>query len=71
MPYNVIYGNAGILMADSSSPNVYSLTATVTVEIEGRPMVFSGGGEDLERDVPPAFLSLTEPLSPEEPQEQA
>lgn len=56
-----IYSSAAIMW--HPSPRVYAIRAHVILEINGHPVVFSGGGGSVEEDALPAFLSLLEPLS--------
>jgi hypothetical protein len=46
------------------SPSVFSLRASIVLEVNGRPVVFSGGGSSISDSTPPAYLSLQEPLEP-------
>jgi hypothetical protein len=49
-------------VAWDKSPLVVFLTAYVIFEVNGRPVTFGGGGQSLEGDFPPAFISFMEPL---------
>jgi hypothetical protein len=60
------YYSSGDVVWESSAV-VFAVTAQVVLEVNGQPVVFSGGGGSTEEDALPAFLSLTEPLSETDP----
>lgn len=58
---NRVYPGELVLFEEASL--IFSLSASVIVEVNGRPVAFGGGGGSF-ADVPPAFLSFSEPLQP-------
>lgn len=57
---NVIYDSS--LAGFAASPIVLTLTSYVVVEVDGKPVAFTGGTGDLAQGTPPVFLSFLEPL---------
>ena len=57
---NSFYSTGEVLFRASS--RVFAVSVYTTLEINGRPAIFSGGGGSISTDVPPAFLSFREPL---------
>lgn len=56
---NIIYGTAPVWIP---SPLIYSITATCSITVRGKNIVFWGGGRSLESSTPPCWLSFSEPL---------
>lgn len=62
---NSFYPTGEILFQESS--RVFAVSVYATLEINGKPAIFSGGGGSVETDVPPAFISFREPLAKTDP----
>jgi len=60
-PQNPVYGDSSSLTWETS-PVVVSLSVFTVLEVNGAPVVFSGGGGSLGDSTPPAFISMQEPL---------
>jgi hypothetical protein len=60
-PSNPVYNSDSIVW--QKSPLVLSLTVFTVVEVNGKPVVFSGGGSKIDFHTPPAFISYQEPLA--------
>lgn len=46
------------------SPEVFAIVASIPIEVGGKQIVFTGGGNSLTSSTPPVFLGLIEPLAP-------
>jgi hypothetical protein len=46
-----------------SSPEVFALVAMIPIEVNGKEISFTGGGNSLTSSTPPVFLGLIEPLA--------
>lgn len=58
---NPVYDSSAVVFADSAL--ILYLSASVVLEVNGRPTSFTGGGKDLSNSTPPAFISYKEPLA--------
>lgn len=56
---NQFYNTESLLWEDS--PSVFAVQVYTTLEINGKPAIFGGGGGSI-TDVPPAYVSFFEPL---------
>lgn len=58
---NLIYDQD---LAWPQSPDVFALVAMIPLEVNGKQISFTGGGQSLTSSTPPVFLGLIEPLAP-------
>lgn len=58
--HNEVY--SGDLLVFTATPSIAGLVVYTVVEVGGKPAVFSGGGFNLDKCTPTAFVSFREPL---------
>lgn len=61
---NLFYSIYGLMFQLPNTGLYLTLTAYTTIEVNGKPVSFFGGGASLTTSAPPCFIGLIEPLTP-------